>query len=464
MKLARSLCAILFAAWPLVGRTATEGLSPESEIWNAGVAAYEAGDVTNAVLLLRPLLGTKSHGARVAEILALSEFEAAKACAEDDPEGRLAHLESSAVLAQMALRAAPADARLRKNFAEATRDIPRLKDEIHLKALREKLGKKSPQALVKAALASSRAGLAESSAPPSPSAETRLAAADALEARFKAIADTCRVLPTEELGDLIALAERTASAAGNLESGTDASARELEGHLTTLYRGLLDPWSALDEDLLSQSNACLRAAESGGRSWQEDALSYSEIFESRFPAWLENYEQQAQADTNAPPYTEEMKVQIETLTLELEDLQKALCDNPTPEGEASAMALIRELLSFRPKSSQDQSEQQNNEQNEQQQQQSDEQDSQQGEQQERSQDEQQAQNQEEQQQQGQEGEEEEKGDEKDASPAEEADASDQEKADKDLLDRILERSAENKGKNKAKDLKKRPPTGSNRDW
>ena len=39
-----------------VGARAEEGLSPESEAWNAGIAAYRDGDFTNALERLRQLM------------------------------------------------------------------------------------------------------------------------------------------------------------------------------------------------------------------------------------------------------------------------------------------------------------------------------------------------------------------------------------------------------------------------
>ena len=44
-----------------VGAQAEEGLSPESEAWNAGIAAYRDGDFTNALERLRPLMQVKTH-------------------------------------------------------------------------------------------------------------------------------------------------------------------------------------------------------------------------------------------------------------------------------------------------------------------------------------------------------------------------------------------------------------------
>ena len=43
---------------------ATEPAMTDGEVWNEGVSFYRDGDVTNALKTLRPLLLSKTHGAR----------------------------------------------------------------------------------------------------------------------------------------------------------------------------------------------------------------------------------------------------------------------------------------------------------------------------------------------------------------------------------------------------------------
>jgi len=73
---------------------ATEPATTDGEVWNEGVEYYRAGDVTNALRVLRPLILTKSHGARAAEVVAKLEYEKG-------------NIEEAANAAQIALRAAP---------------------------------------------------------------------------------------------------------------------------------------------------------------------------------------------------------------------------------------------------------------------------------------------------------------------------------------------------------------------
>ena len=49
---------------------ATEPAMTDGEVWNEGVSFYRDGDVTNALKTLRPLLLSKTHGARAAEVIA----------------------------------------------------------------------------------------------------------------------------------------------------------------------------------------------------------------------------------------------------------------------------------------------------------------------------------------------------------------------------------------------------------
>ena len=52
---------------------ATEPAMTDGEVWNEGVSFYRDGDVTNALKTLRPLLLSKTHGARAAEVIAKLE-------------------------------------------------------------------------------------------------------------------------------------------------------------------------------------------------------------------------------------------------------------------------------------------------------------------------------------------------------------------------------------------------------
>ena len=51
------------------------GAQSDAEAWNEGVGYYRAGDVTNALRVLRPMMLTRDYGARAAEVVAKLEHE-----------------------------------------------------------------------------------------------------------------------------------------------------------------------------------------------------------------------------------------------------------------------------------------------------------------------------------------------------------------------------------------------------
>ena len=70
---------------PLVVRGAETAPISDGEVWNEGVGYYRAGDVTNALRVLRPLLLSKTHGARAAEVVAKLNYDRAHEPGNPDP-------------------------------------------------------------------------------------------------------------------------------------------------------------------------------------------------------------------------------------------------------------------------------------------------------------------------------------------------------------------------------------------
>ena len=58
------------------GAYAAEEQVPETdgEIWNRGVDLYREGNMTNALAVLKPLILSKTHGARASELVGAIEF------------------------------------------------------------------------------------------------------------------------------------------------------------------------------------------------------------------------------------------------------------------------------------------------------------------------------------------------------------------------------------------------------
>lgn len=496
-----------------VGAQAEEGLSPESEAWNAGIAAYRDGDFTNALERLRPLMQVKTHAARAAELVARIEHDRARERAEaGDSEGRLEHLESAAAAAQTVLRSFPADARKADDFARANANFTRatdgladLREEVRVKRLLEAAGNQEPSAVIKATLADLRSFYGEAKDLPSLAPAERVSKGDDLERRARERADALLVFgrkleetapeAAESVGGIVGTVRadvaRSATQFADLDPEAVETVARAESAVTELYRATLDAWSALDEDRTSQTNALAGAAEVGARTWQADALAYTKAFRQRFPQWAEEYEQSRQTATNQPPLTVEARQQIESLASELEEVQTACCRAADKQEQARALDLMRQILELRPRPPQDQQPQQNQQQQNQQQQKQDQKNQDQKKQDQKKQDQQGGQGQQDQQQDesgkdekdpdgerkeedGQQGTEDEKedegkpedgedGDEKKdgAAEAQAAEPSEQEKADREKLLRVLERSAEHKAR-RAKEVERRSRGG--RDW
>ena len=498
-----------------VGARAEEGLSPESEAWNAGIAAYRDGDFTNALERLRPLMQVKTHAARAAELVARIEHDWARERAEaGDSEGRLEHLESAAAAAQTVLRSFPADARKADDFARANANFTRatdgladLREEVRVKRLLEAAGNQEPSAVIKATLADLRSFYGEAKDLPSLAPAERVSKGDDLERRARERADALLVFgrkleetapeAAESVGGIVGTVRadvaRSATQFADLDPEAVETVARAESAVTELYRATLDAWSALDEDRTSQTNALAGAAEVGARTWQADALAYTKAFRQRFPQWAEEYEQSRQTATNQPPLTAEARKQIESLASELEEVQTACCRAADKQEQARALDLMQQILELRPRPPQDQQQQQNQQQKQDQKNQ-DQQNQDQKKQDQKKQDPQEqqgGQGQQDQQQDesgkdekdpdgerkeedGQQGAEDEKedegkpedgedGDEKKdgAAEAQAAEPSEQEKADREKLLRVLERSAEHKAR-RAKEVERRSRGG--RDW
>lgn len=502
MKKVKFFSPILLAALAFLTLRvrAEEGLSPESQAWNEGIAAYRDGDVTNALERLRPLMEVKSHAARAAELVARIEHDRAREREEaGDLEGRLEHLEAAAKAAQAVLRARPGDERANGNFTRATDGLADLREELRVKRLLDAAGDQDPSAVIKATLADLRSLYGEAKDMPSLAPAERIAKGDDLERRARERADALLVFSrkieetapeaAEAVGGIVGTVRtdvaRSATQFADLDPEAVETVARAESAVTELYRGTLDAWGALDEDRTSQTNALTDAAAVGARTWQADALAYTKVFRQRFPQWAEEYEQSRQAATNLPPLTAEARQQIESLAAELEQVQTACCRAADKKEQARALDLMRRIAELRPRPPQDQQQNQQNQRQQQQDQQKQDQkkqdpqeqqggQGQQDQQQDESGKDEKDQDGEQKEEDGQQGADEEKedegrpedgkdGDEKKdgAAEAQAAEPSEQEKADKDKLLRVLERSAEHKAR-RAKEVERRPRGG--RDW
>ena len=334
--------AILFAAEPI----------SDSEVWNAGVESYIAGDTTNAIAVLRPLMLSRTHGARAAEVVAKLAHDAGD-------------LEESAAAAAIALRAKPDDERVNRNFTRAVDGLPEERRQKRLAAaLKAAEGRDCGDMLLQSAK-KARAAMVDAGTigekPPAKAIEEadRLAAeADALSLVWPGVGEAISQAVTNEeqaatILQQIAHAEETTRRASELFSDLDVEAysaiAEAEMDFTRFAKLVAMPPAAIAEDLVCQSNAYMNVAEVNGRKWQNEALDYTRAFRGKFPGWARAYEAQAQSDTNKPPFTAEAQAEISALSTQLEKIQMECCETPLPPEMEKAMSIIERIRELMPK-------------------------------------------------------------------------------------------------------------------
>ena len=335
-----------------VERADAPAAQTDGEVWNAGVDFYRAGDATNALRVLRPLLLSKTHSARAAEVVARLEYERG-------------NLEESAAAAQIALRATPEDAKANRNFTRATDRLPEERERKRVAAVLKAAEGKDPGATMKGATDEARALMKAAGTYRGERAEKAVALADSLSARARKIADTwlplretiTQAVTNEEqaatiLAQIEAAEAKTKKAArefADLEAEAYASMSDVEHDFTRFLKLTALPPLALGEDLVAQSNAWQDVEQLNGRSWQQDALDYTRCFRAQFPAWAKAYEQQSQADTNREPFTAEAQAKISSLATELEKLQLECAEKILPPKQQEALELIRQIAELLPK-------------------------------------------------------------------------------------------------------------------
>ena len=346
----------LFLAWAGTGAFAAFAAEAPSvtdgEIWNEGVDFYRAGDVTNALRVLKPLMLSKTHGARAAEVVAKLEYEA------ND-------LENAAIAAQIALRRHPDDPRANRNFTRATDRLPELRETKHIAEVLKAAQGKDPGGLMMEATAEARGLLTESATYRTNDAAKAVALADSLAARGRKLADawlpvkeaiarsvtneTQAATILEQLAQAQAKTKKAAKELADLDEGAYSTLSDVEHDCTRFLKLMVAPPAALAEDLTAQSNAWMDVEAFNDRSWQKDALDYTRAFRAKFPAWARAYEQQAQADTNRPPFTAEDQAKVAALATELEKLQMTCVEEVLPPKQEEAVELIRQIQELLPK-------------------------------------------------------------------------------------------------------------------
>lgn len=324
----------------------------DTEVWNEGVEYYEAGDVTNALQVLRPLMLTREYGARAAEVVAKLEFEAG-------------NIEEAAFASQIALRANPKGEKENRNFAIAAGPLPTWRENRHIEEVLAKAAGKDPGEMLAAAVRECRQVLAEAGSYRTNEAARAVALSDALAGRAEALADVW--IPVREVvANSVTNEQDAATILLQLDEARQATldgAKKLadmdgeaysalataESDFTRFLKLVVLPPGAMAEDLAAQSNAWVDVEAVNGRSWQQDALDFTRAFRAKFPAWARAYEQQAAADTNLVAFAAEDQAKISALATELEKLQLECVETVIPPKQEEAMGIIREIMALLPK-------------------------------------------------------------------------------------------------------------------
>ena len=337
---------------------------PAVEKWNEGVELYRSGDTNGSFEVMNDLYTGLDpvYRAKAAEVVAKIRYEASR-----DPENKdaLAALEDAALAAQVALRAKPGDARAERNFTRATDGLLGMRDAKRVNDILAKSQGAAPDALLRQSLGEARALMEESFGYLTNRAEVVVAKADSLAARTEKLDETW-ILAREAIAQSVTNEEqaatiqaridaaraRTSAAArqfGDLDDAGYSSIADAEKDFNDFFKMMAMPRSAMEEDLIVQSNAWRDVEKLNDRDWQHEALDYTRRFRQVFPAWARQYEQQAQADTNKPPFTAEAQAKISDLSTQLEKMQLACCEDIDPPMQESALDVIREILELLPK-------------------------------------------------------------------------------------------------------------------
>ena len=358
-----ALRALSVAVLCLLSLTSFSDEAPvtDGEVWNEGVEYFRNNDVTNALRVLRPLMLSKTHGARAAEVVAKLEYDRG-------------NQEEAAGAAQIALRADPTDAKANRNFTRATDGLSEARETKRINDILKKTQGQDPGSMLLAATKDARQLMTEAGAYRTNAPAKAVALADALSKRAEKLADAWipvreviaqSVTNEEQAATIIQQIEqaqaKTKTAAkelGDLGDGAYAAISDAEHDFTRFLKLTVMPPPAMDEDLVAQSNAWMDVEDFNGRKWQQDALDYTRAFRAKFPAWAQAYEQQAQSDTNKPPFTKEQQDRISALATELEKLQIECAAKSLPPSQEKALGLINEIRELLPKDNSSQSSQQ----------------------------------------------------------------------------------------------------------
>ena len=355
----------------------------ETYRYNAAYAYYMAKNLDKAAETLRALLPSKKNGAKAGELLGKLLMEKAKEKGAEDPAAKAEALEEAAGGFQRSLRDTPKDERRNRNLTRSVSPLAEARETAHIAKVMKEHGQTSPDQLMGTMLAEQRALLEESFAVFTNDAPTLINKAEALAKRQERQADLWLPLKQHML-QAVTNQQQQAQIAQQIElardsmKGATAALQDLMPEAATdtaqpepliyaFWKAVALPPGVIDEDILCQSNAIrkINARYLENRDTQSEALQLTQLFRERFSEWAKQYQQQAQADTNLPPFTAEDQSKVEEIAAHTDKLQSEISEKK-PQGQErralqeQALRNLYEIRNLLPKQqSQSQQQQQN---------------------------------------------------------------------------------------------------------
>jgi len=339
----------------------------ETYRYNAAYAYYMAKDKDTSVQTLRPLLTSKKNGARAGELLGKLLMETAREKGAEDPAAKAESLEEAAAGFQRALRDMPTDERRNRNLTRAVSPLPEARETAHIAKVMKENGQTSPDQLMGTMLTEQRAILEESYSVFTNDAPSLISKAEALAKRQEKQADLWIPLKQHML-QAVTNQQQQAQFAQQIELARDSmkgataalqdllpeaagETAQIEPLVYAFWKAVAMPPAAIDEDILCQSNAIqtLNVRYLEKRDTQPEALQLTQLFRERFPEWAKQYQQQAQSDTNMPPFTAEDQAKIEEIAAHTEKLQSEIIEKKPSETERRALQeqALKNLIEIR---------------------------------------------------------------------------------------------------------------------
>ena len=332
----------------------------DGEVWNRGYDLWKAGDYTNALATLKPLLLSRTHGARAAEVVGALEHAKMKAAAAEDPVAARAAAEEAAAAMQIALRASPDDPRANRNFTRATDRLAELREAAHVATVLKESEKEQLPRMLAAARKEALAIFDEQQGVFTNEPARAVAQSESLAKRTAALAD--RLIPLKRfVAQSVTNEQQAAHIIGDIESTRDAARKAVdlledmapdaadklsvaESAFYRYWKTTLEPPVALGEGLRAQTNAFAKAERENGRDWQAEALGFTQLARAKLQQWAQQAcAQDAPTASNAPPFTVELAAEVAARAEALEKEQAELAKTAQPTNYAAVLASLRRL-------------------------------------------------------------------------------------------------------------------------